>query len=310
MALLCCVVLVLLYVSDSASATVVADMDYGGVPLWINRLAGEPSVLSLQGRMDPAWFRANNPQACPQQCDCPIQWPTALYCDHRGLADVPDHLPERTQYLFLQVWKNSDTCTELSLHGLPSAHSGFSFPVPSYRNWPSLQYSVTVKCGTSKSVRHFFSFVPSTTTSRPFPPCFWPTSLIYAGSYWTTTSCRATSWTRPPCRTRPSYVTFLPTTTTLNQCPALYQLDFSSCDSPTTKSAASALELSRTCTTWRCYCCKETDCKSSQRDTSKVVLCVISFLYTRSIFFGMESQRVQHSFVFSSRHAKNAEDKL
>ncbi|XP_040890149.1 fibromodulin isoform X2 [Toxotes jaculatrix] len=52
--------------------------------------------------MDPAWFRANNPQACPQQCDCPIQWPTALYCDHRGLADIPDSLPGRTQYLFLQ----------------------------------------------------------------------------------------------------------------------------------------------------------------------------------------------------------------
>ncbi|XP_070759555.1 lumican [Enoplosus armatus] len=102
MALLCCAVLVLCCVFDSASATVIADMDYGGVPLWINRLLGEPSVLSLQGRMDPAWFRANNPQACPQQCDCPIQWPTALYCDHRGLADIPDRLPDRTHYLFLQ----------------------------------------------------------------------------------------------------------------------------------------------------------------------------------------------------------------
>ncbi|KAM9362455.1 lumican [Symphorus nematophorus] len=102
MALLCYVVLVLLCVFDSASATVIADMDYGGVPLWINRLLGEPSVLSLQGRIDPGWFRASNPQACPLQCDCPIQWPTALYCDHRGLAGVPDSLPDRTQYLFLQ----------------------------------------------------------------------------------------------------------------------------------------------------------------------------------------------------------------
>lgn len=97
MALLCYAVVVLLF------ATVVADMDYGGVPLWINRFLGEPSVLSLQGRMDPAWFRANNPQACPQQCECPIQWPTALYCDQRGLTDIPDSLPDRTQYLFLQV---------------------------------------------------------------------------------------------------------------------------------------------------------------------------------------------------------------
>ncbi|XP_071351171.1 lumican [Trachinotus anak] len=102
MAPLRCVILVLLSVFRSSSATFVADMDYGGVPLWINRLLGEPSVLSLQGRMDPAWIRANNPQACPQQCDCPIQWTTALYCDHRGLADIPDSLPEKTQYLFLQ----------------------------------------------------------------------------------------------------------------------------------------------------------------------------------------------------------------
>ncbi|XP_039971844.1 lumican isoform X2 [Xiphias gladius] len=102
MALLHRAVLVLLCVFRSASATVIDDMDFGGVPLWINRLLGEPSVLSLQGRMDPAWFRANNPQACPQQCDCPIHWPTALYCDHRGLADIPDSLPDRTQYLFLQ----------------------------------------------------------------------------------------------------------------------------------------------------------------------------------------------------------------
>lgn len=102
MALLCCAGLVLLCVLDFASTTLVADMDYGGVPLWINRLLDEPSVTSLQGRMDPAWFRANNPQACPQECDCPIQWPTALYCDHRGLADIPGQLPDTTQYLFLQ----------------------------------------------------------------------------------------------------------------------------------------------------------------------------------------------------------------
>ncbi|XP_042353489.1 lumican [Plectropomus leopardus] len=110
MAPLCCVVLVLLCVFYSTSATTVADIDYGGVPLWINRLLGEPSVVSLRGRIDPAWFRANNPQTCPQQCDCPIQWPTALYCDHRGLADVPDRLPDRTQYLFLQ----SNNITSLS----------------------------------------------------------------------------------------------------------------------------------------------------------------------------------------------------
>lgn len=135
MALLRCVVLLLLRVTGSASVTVVADMDYGGVPLWINREAGEPSVLSLQGRMDPAWFRANNPQICPQQCDCPIHWPTALYCDHRGLADIPDHLPERTQYLFLQVGNRSDTGFWVGLTGV--RHRGgvsLSIPVASNSN--------------------------------------------------------------------------------------------------------------------------------------------------------------------------------
>ncbi|KAF7660669.1 hypothetical protein LDENG_00276960 [Lucifuga dentata] len=105
MALLHYAVSLLLLLCGSESASVPhfqADLDYGGVPLWIDRMLGEPSVLSLHGRMDPAWYRANNPEACPEQCDCPIQWPTALYCDQRGLADIPDSLPDRTQYLFLQ----------------------------------------------------------------------------------------------------------------------------------------------------------------------------------------------------------------
>ena len=105
MAPLFCGLLVLLCGLETAEATLDPDMDFGGIPLWINRLLGEPSVLSLQGRMDSSWFRANNPQACPEECDCPIQWPTSLYCDQRGLKHIPDHLPERTQYLFLQVGK-------------------------------------------------------------------------------------------------------------------------------------------------------------------------------------------------------------
>ncbi|XP_016299072.1 lumican-like [Sinocyclocheilus anshuiensis] len=78
------------------------DLDYGGVPLWINRFLGEPSVLTLKDRMDPGWFRAVNTQSCPLECDCPIQWPTALYCDHRGLTQLPSGLPSHTQYMFLQ----------------------------------------------------------------------------------------------------------------------------------------------------------------------------------------------------------------
>ncbi|KAL0978121.1 hypothetical protein UPYG_G00166160 [Umbra pygmaea] len=84
------------------STGVSQDLDYGGVPLWVNRLLGEPSVLSLRGRINRAWFRANNLNSCPDQCDCPIQWPSALYCDHRELDQVPDSLPDHTQYLFLQ----------------------------------------------------------------------------------------------------------------------------------------------------------------------------------------------------------------
>ncbi|XP_066527814.1 lumican [Hoplias malabaricus] len=78
------------------------DMDYGGVPLWINRFLGEPSVMTLRDRMGPGWFRAVNSQSCPLECDCPIQWPTAVYCEYRGLHHLPEDLPSRTQYLFLQ----------------------------------------------------------------------------------------------------------------------------------------------------------------------------------------------------------------
>lgn len=101
MALSCCILTVLLLACDAISGAG-ADMDYGGVPLWINHLAGEPSVMSLHGRLGPAWIRANNRLGCPGQCVCPVHWPTAVYCDHGNLTDAPD-LPDRTQYLFLQV---------------------------------------------------------------------------------------------------------------------------------------------------------------------------------------------------------------
>ncbi|KAJ8391153.1 hypothetical protein AAFF_G00095820 [Aldrovandia affinis] len=78
------------------------DLDYGGVPLWINRFRGEPSVFSLRGRMDHSSYQAVDSQSCPLECDCPIQWPSALYCDERGLGSLPTSLPARTQYLFLQ----------------------------------------------------------------------------------------------------------------------------------------------------------------------------------------------------------------
>ncbi|XP_077459220.1 lumican [Stigmatopora argus] len=104
-----------------ASTTTLADIDYGGVPLWIDRLLGEPSVMSLRGRLDAAWYRATNPQACPRGCDCPIQWPTALYCDHRGLIDVPNLLPATTQYLFLQS-NNISSLTTSFLANITGLH--------------------------------------------------------------------------------------------------------------------------------------------------------------------------------------------
>ncbi|XP_056591178.1 lumican isoform X1 [Triplophysa dalaica] len=95
-------ILLVLSVCGPAWASTVDLDDFGGVPLWINRFLGEPSVLTLKERMEPGWFRAVNSQSCPLDCDCPIQWPTALYCEHRGLDHIPTGLPARTQYLFLQ----------------------------------------------------------------------------------------------------------------------------------------------------------------------------------------------------------------
>lgn len=79
-----------------------SNYDYGGMPVMINRLVGEPSVLSLRGRVDANWYRVMNSESCPLECDCPIQWPSAMYCDSRGLTYAPITLPPRTQYLFLQ----------------------------------------------------------------------------------------------------------------------------------------------------------------------------------------------------------------
>ncbi|XP_023688130.1 fibromodulin [Paramormyrops kingsleyae] len=100
------ILLVLLMIRPAQATT--ADYDYGGIPLRINRLRGDPSVLSLWGRIEPGWFRSVNPQVCPAECDCPIQWPSAIYCDQRGRHQLPASLPPRTQYLFLQRNNISD----------------------------------------------------------------------------------------------------------------------------------------------------------------------------------------------------------
>lgn len=121
MALSCHILTVLLLACD-AIAGAEADMEYGGLPLWVDRLAGEPSVMSLHGRLGPAWIRANNRQGCPRRCVCPVHWPTAVYCDHGNLTDAPNDLPDRTQYLFLQVgisWSLVDFLMDIKVNSPP-----------------------------------------------------------------------------------------------------------------------------------------------------------------------------------------------
>ncbi|KPP58656.1 fibromodulin-like [Scleropages formosus] len=38
---------------------------------------------------------------CPAECDCPPSFPVAMYCDDRGLREVP-YVPFRMKYLYLQ----------------------------------------------------------------------------------------------------------------------------------------------------------------------------------------------------------------
>lgn len=81
---------------------ITVDTGYGGLPLQIERLLGEPTLFTLRNRMASSWSWMVSNQNCSEKCDCAIQWPTALYCDHKGLEQFPENLPFRTQYLFLQ----------------------------------------------------------------------------------------------------------------------------------------------------------------------------------------------------------------
>ncbi|XP_043932869.1 lumican-like [Protopterus annectens] len=78
------------------------DHDYGGIPLSFDHLAGEPSVYSLKDRSYSSWYRRTGSDDCPLECDCPVHWPTAVYCDHNKLKEMPRKLPPRTVYLYLQ----------------------------------------------------------------------------------------------------------------------------------------------------------------------------------------------------------------
>lgn len=78
------------------------DTEYGGLPLQIDRFLGEPTVFTLRNRVDSNWSWMVSNQNCSVKCNCAVQWPTALYCDHKGLEQFPESLPSRTEYLFLQ----------------------------------------------------------------------------------------------------------------------------------------------------------------------------------------------------------------
>ncbi|XP_053509036.1 lumican [Ictalurus furcatus] len=94
--------LVILSVCGQMQAMTV-DTDYGGLPLQIDRFLGEPTIFTLRNRVDSSWSWMVSNQNCSVKCDCAIQWPTALYCDHKGLEQFPESLPSRTKYLFLQA---------------------------------------------------------------------------------------------------------------------------------------------------------------------------------------------------------------
>ncbi|XP_078402312.1 lumican [Cetorhinus maximus] len=77
-------------------------LDYGGMPVLFSDEEGDPTVLSLSGRITSDFFRYFGFEDCPSECDCLIHWPTALYCDNRALPHVPLMLPFRTQHLYVQ----------------------------------------------------------------------------------------------------------------------------------------------------------------------------------------------------------------
>ncbi|XP_040264691.1 keratocan [Bufo bufo] len=48
--------------------------------------------------LEPAYLLSND---CPKECSCPPSFPRALYCENKGLKEVP-RIPSRIWYLYLQ----------------------------------------------------------------------------------------------------------------------------------------------------------------------------------------------------------------
>lgn len=66
------------------------------------------------------------PRDCPQECDCPPNFPTAMYCDNRNLKYLP-FVPSRMKYVYFQnnqissiqegVFDNATGLLWVALHG-------------------------------------------------------------------------------------------------------------------------------------------------------------------------------------------------
>uniref|UniRef100_A0A3Q2H9T3 Fibromodulin n=1 Tax=Equus caballus TaxID=9796 RepID=A0A3Q2H9T3_HORSE len=66
------------------------------------------------------------PRDCPQECDCPPNFPTAMYCDNRNLKYLP-FVPSRMKYVYFQnnqissiqegVFDNATGLLWIALHG-------------------------------------------------------------------------------------------------------------------------------------------------------------------------------------------------
>lgn len=78
------------------------------------------SLLLMAGFLHPAlangvdqlsWFYCIQPLAimepdstggdCPVECDCPPPIPIAMYCNNRGMKQMP-YIPSRMEYIYLQ----------------------------------------------------------------------------------------------------------------------------------------------------------------------------------------------------------------
>ncbi|XP_069489178.1 lumican-like isoform X2 [Ambystoma mexicanum] len=78
------------------------EYDSAGMPLMAARWAGEPTIFSFRGRGYASPRGLAGAESCPIHCDCPFQWPGAVYCDHGALNTTPTALPPLTRFLYLQ----------------------------------------------------------------------------------------------------------------------------------------------------------------------------------------------------------------